>query len=79
MGGDDRNHAARPEDEAFSTRLLQGVSSLHPQLSLVFVDQRVLSHAAAYYAIESFLSFRQGWKGLAIMPVHDLKIERIEK
>ena len=79
MCGDHGHNASRAEDKPSSARLLEGICRFLLHLGSVLVNKRILPDAAADYTIEKLLSFGQGGEGFAIMPVHNLEIQRIDK
>jgi len=59
MRRNDRDNTPRAEDEAFALRLLDGVRRFFLHLSLILENQRILSHASAYDAVEQLLTFSE--------------------
>ena len=79
MRGDHRDNAAGSQNETFSVCLLDGIRRFIPDLSLIPVHERILSHAATEDARKKILRLRQGRKRFPIMPIDNLKLEGIEQ
>lgn len=79
MGSDDRDNAARAEDETFSICLLDGIRCFLLYLSRILVDQRVLPHTPAHHSRKLLLCFCKGGKSFTVVPVDDGELERIQQ
>lgn len=73
MWGDDRDHAARTEQQPATPSLPDGIGCFLAYLGTISKNDGLLAHTTTDDTREAFQRLLQGWGRLAVVPVDDLE------